>query len=136
MHAALNSAMLVWRHFTLSRYLVASIIAFVADTATFFLLLQMRVNISLASAIAYLLGVAVHWYISTHIVFPDKVKGGVTKQVQGLLFLGSAFLGLGITVAVITEMVAMGISPAIAKGCAVILSFGAVYAIRKWGIFR
>jgi putative flippase GtrA len=52
------------------------------------------------------------------------------------LFAGSALVGLGITVATVEILGRFGIEPIASKAVAIGISFVAVYAMRKWGVFR
>ena len=132
----MNSALHVWQRFTFTRYLAASVVALAFDVALFASLVALHSDPTVASAIGYCAGILVHWLVSANIVFPGKTRGGSAIHIQQALFAGSAFVGLAITVATVELLDRFGIHPVPAKGVAVGISFFAVYAMRKWGVFR
>ncbi|KAK0338906.1 hypothetical protein LTR94_036681, partial [Friedmanniomyces endolithicus] len=77
----------------------------------------------------YLVGLIVHWIISVRFVF--DLEGGPT-HVQRIGFIVSAAIGMGITMALVGVLSALGIAPALAKLLSVPVSFLSVYAIRKY----
>lgn len=91
---------------------------------------------SVSSAIGYSIGIIAHWAVSSNYVFIGKKKSGAKLQLQRALFAGSAVLGLAITIGVVQILTDLGSGPLLAKLCAVIVSFTAVYITRKWGVFR
>jgi putative flippase GtrA len=136
MQGAITSLLSLWHRFTLTRYFAASMLALGFDLASFWLLVQAGSNAAVASAASYSLGIVIHWMISADHVFIGKKREGAALHMQRALFAGSALLGLAITVAVVAAVTSAGSSPLIAKGAAVGISFFAVYAVRKWGVFR
>lgn len=136
MDRALASARSVWQQFTLTRYLAASVIALAFDLAVFGMGISLSFDPALASAIGYSVGIVVHWLVSAQYVFIGKRRDGAALQLQRALFAGSALVGLGITVGVVALASAGGAPAMAAKGAAVAISFFAVYALRKWGVFR
>ena len=136
MERAIHSALDIWHRFTLSRYLVASVAALAVDVAVYFALVGLNLSTAIASGVGYSAGIMVHWLISSQIVFVGKVREGIAKHLQRALFAGSALLGLGITVGVVAVLSNFGSDPATAKLVAIIVSFIAVYAVRKWGVFK
>ncbi len=133
---ALASARSVWQQFTLTRYLAASVVALLFDLSVFALGISLDFAPAFASAIGYCIGIVVHWLVSAQYVFVGKRRDGVALQLQRALFAGSALVGLGITVGVVALSSVVGVSAIAAKGIAVAISFFAVYALRKWGVFR
>ncbi|MBK8374303.1 GtrA family protein [Sphingorhabdus sp.] len=136
MDRALTSARTLWERFTFTRYLGASVVALGFDTSCFWLLVVAGMDATLASGIGYSLGIIIHWLVSANIVFPGKTREGAALLLQRALFAGSALMGLAITVAIVALMSAAGFHAIAAKGVAVGVSFFAVYAARKWGVFR
>ena len=134
MERAIASAMQLWQRFTITRYLVASIIALAFDVALFSSLVAVKVDPTLASAAGYCAGILVPWLGRAEMVF--KTREGAARHIQRALFAGSALAGLGITVATVEILGRAGIHPIPSKGAAVAVSFFAVYALRKWGVFR
>ena len=74
--------------------------------------------------------------VSANIVFTGKTRDGSALHVQRALFAGSALVGLGITVTTVELLGRLGIEPIASKAVAIGISFVAVYAMRKWGVFR
>jgi putative flippase GtrA len=126
----------IWNRFTLTRYLAASIVALAFDVAVFSTLLAVGVGAALSSALGYCAGIVIHWLVSSNFVFTGKTRTGSALQWQRILFAGSAFLGLAITVATVAILSSWGAHPVAAKAIAIIISFVAVYAARKWGVFK
>jgi len=122
--------------FSITRYLLASIVSLAFDVALFMVLVAFMTDPGWASAAGYTAGIVVHWLISSSFVFPGKTKDGAALQLQRLGFIGTAVLGLGITVSIVSSLTGFGILPVVAKGAAVFVSFFAVYAARKYGVFR
>ena len=118
--------------FTFTRYLLASIWALVADFALFMLLNHMGVPPAIAALGGYSGGLIVHGMISVLFVF--EMQGPATHA-QRIAFFVSALIGMAITMALVGGLSGLGAPPAIAKLMAVPVSFLAVYAIRKYGIF-
>jgi putative flippase GtrA len=136
MDRAIASALVLWHRFTITRYLAASVIALAFDVALFASLVALGIDPTIASAAGYCAGIVVHWLVSANIVFVGKTRDGTALQVQRALFAGSALVGLGITVATVEILGRLGTHPIPSKGVAIGISFVAVYAMRKWGVFR
>ena len=68
--------------------------------------------------------------------YPGKTRDGTALHLQRALFAGSALVGLGITVTTVELMGRLGVEPIASKAVAIGISFVAVYAMRKWGVFR
>lgn len=136
MDRAIASALVLWHRFTITRYLAASIIALAFDVALFSSLVAMALDPTLASAAGYCAGIVIHWLVSANIVFTGKTRDGAALHIQRALFAGSALVGLGITVATVEILGRVGVHPIPSKGVAIGISFVAVYAMRKWGVFR
>ncbi len=135
MDRAIASALVLWHRFTITRYLAASIIALAFDVALFASLVGLAVDPTIASAAGYCAGIVVHWMVSANIVFTGKTRNGTALHIQRALFAGSALVGLGITVLTVELLGRIGLHPIPAKATAVGVSFTAVYAMRKWGVF-
>lgn len=115
-----------------ARYLLASIAALACDFATFLILDHGGAAPMIAALGGYLVGLIVHWVISVRFVF--DLTGGPT-HVQRIGFVVSAVIGMGITMALVGALSAVGVVPAVAKLLSVPVSFLSVYAIRKYGLF-
>jgi len=122
--------------FSITRYLLASIVSLAFDVALFMVLVTLSVGAGIASAIGYSVGIIVHWLISSSFVFPGKKREGAALQFQRLGFIATALLGLAITVGIVEWMTALGSLPVVAKGAAIFVSFFAVYITRRFGVFR
>ncbi|PHR16556.1 MAG: polysaccharide biosynthesis protein GtrA [Sphingopyxis sp.] len=122
--------------FSITRYLLASVVSLAFDVALFMVLVAFMVDPGWASAAGYSAGIVVHWFISSSFVFPGKARGGAALHLQRLGFIGTAVLGLGITVSMVSGLSSAGVQPVMAKAAAVAVSFFAVYLTRKYGVFR
>ncbi len=120
------------------RYLVVSFGALAVDLGLFLLLLYGGMISAIAAAIGYSAGIVVHWFLTSRKVFGDRVSGkGTTERLhQKILFLVSALLGLGITMAIVGVCDALGLDPRIAKIIAIGVSFQITYILRNVVIFR
>jgi putative flippase GtrA len=133
---ALPGPLAVLNRFSITRYLLASIVSLAFDVALFMVLVAFMFDPGISSAVGYSAGIVVHWLISSSFVFPGKTRDGTALQLQRLGFIGTAILGLGITVSTVSWLTDMGALPVVAKGVAVFISFFAVYLTRKYGVFR
>tara|TARA_R110001606_G_scaffold53170_6_gene131350 strand:+ start:895 stop:1347 length:453 start_codon:yes stop_codon:yes gene_type:complete len=122
--------------FSITRYLLASVVSLAFDVALFMILVAFLVDPGWASAAGYSAGIIIHWLISSNFVFPGKSRDGAALHLQRIGFIGTALLGLGITVTIVSWLVGVGILPVLAKAAAVAVSFFAVYFTRKYGVFR
>ena len=125
------------RDFQLARYLLASVGALAVDVGAFLGLMAMGVAPAPASAIGYSLGILAHWLLSSRTVFQETVaSGGAARTRQKALFVISAFIGLGLTTAIVGVGDWVGIDPRLAKAAAIIVSFTATWLIRSRIVFR
>lgn len=115
-----------------ARYLLASICALSSDFIVFLALDHGGAASMIAALGGYAVGLIIHWIISTRFVF--DLYGGPTHR-QRIGFVASAAVGMGLTMALVGALSAVGVIPAIAKLASVPASFLSVYAIRKYGIF-
>jgi len=118
--------------FMLARYLLASVCALSSDMILFLGLSHAGVAPVPSAFLGYAAGLVVHWIISSRYVF--AVRGEATHA-QRVGFVASALVGMGLTMATVGGLSAAGVAPALAKLASVPLSFFAVYAIRKYGVF-
>ncbi|MGH6650367.1 MAG: GtrA family protein [Sphingopyxis sp.] len=135
--AGLGQRLLARLHrITYLRYIGASAFALAADMGLFLLLLAGGWHAAAASAISYSAGIAVHWLISTRLVFVAGAQTrGIERARQKALFLGSALAGLGITVGIVWAGDAFGLDPRLAKLAAIAISFQTTYVLRKAIVF-
>ncbi len=122
--------------FSFTRYLLASVVSLAFDMALFMMLVALTTDATWASALGYSAGIVVHWMISASFVFPGKTRQGLAKQMQQAGFVGSALVGLAVTVGIVELATDAGAVPLFAKILAVGTSFLVTYAIRKYGVFR
>lgn len=119
------------------RYLLASVGALSVDMGSFLLLLSAQVAAAPASAAGYSLGILAHWLLSSRTVFADSVAaGGRDRHLQKVGFVGSAFMGLGLTTLIVGAGDAAGIDPRLAKVVAIAVSFAATWIVRSRYVFR
>lgn len=122
---------------TLTRYLGASVVALGADLASYLLLLRAGLAPVPASALAYGLGLVVHWLMSARMVFADRIAAHAAGRLrQKLLFALSALAGLAVTTGAVGALSALGIAPSLAKLVAVGLSFAATWFLRVHLVFQ
>jgi putative flippase GtrA len=116
-----------------ARYLVASVVALAVDVAVYTLLVQAAVVPSGAGAAGYLVGLLVHYRLSAGWVF----RGGDRRVVPTLAkFAVSGLIGLLTTAAIIAALTMSGLAGAlVAKAIAVVVSFVAVFLIRRIYVF-
>ncbi|MGE4321907.1 MAG: GtrA family protein [Sphingobium sp.] len=118
--------------FMFARYLLASLCALAVDMLLFLALSHLGAPPVAAAFGGYAGGLAVHWAISVRFVF---AVGCDVSYAQRLGFVASALLGMAITMAIVGGLAAIGTVPAVAKILSVPVSFFAVYAMRKYGVF-
>lgn len=127
-----------FRQLTYMRYLVVSVAALAIDLGLFLLLLKAGMMAVAASAVGYSLGILVHWLLSSRKVFHDRVseRGSAERMQQKAMFVMSALLGLGVTIAIVGLADWLGLDPRIAKLVAIGVSFQLTYFLRNILIFR
>jgi putative flippase GtrA len=117
--------------FMIARYLLASICALSLDMALFLGLSRAGLPNAIAATGGYGAGLLLHWVISTRFVFACERP----SHTQRIAFVASAAVGLLVTIIIIEFLSRLGLGQAISKLFAIPVSFGAVYAIRKYGVF-
>lgn len=121
----------------LIRYLLASVGALAVDFGSFLVLLALGMLAAPASALGYSLGIVAHWLLSSRAVFHDSVAArGRDRTRQKALFVGSALVGLALTIAIVGSADGAGIDPRIAKLAAIAASFTATWMLRAKVVFR
>lgn len=119
----------------LSRYTVVSAMALGLDFAVYMMLVEFGWRASLAGALGYVHGLLLHFALSTRIVF-DSAASQKSQMRLFVEFAASGLVGLALTafvIAVATEILHLGALPA--KGAAVVLSFLAVFLLRRSVVF-
>ncbi len=120
------------------RYIGASVLALATDAGLFLMLLAGGMTPVTASATGYIMGILVHWLVSSRLVFADgaAARGSGERNRQKALFVGSALVGLAITTAIVGGGSGLGLDPRLAKLAAIIVSFQATYMLRRHVVFR
>jgi putative flippase GtrA len=121
---------------TLARYLGASVVALGVDVGCYLLLLRVGLGAMAASALAYGLGIAVHWLLSSRAVFAGHVAApGRDRLRQQALFVGSALVGLVVTTLVVGALAMAGVDARAAKLAAIAFSFAVTWLLRERVVF-
>lgn len=121
---------------TYMRYATASVAALAVDMLGFLAMLQSGFAATVASAGGYLMGMLAHWMLSSRLVFHGGLAArGPARLRQKALFVGSALVGLLLTVAIVGLGEAAGLAPVLAKCAAIVVSFQATYLLRKTLVF-
>ncbi len=121
---------------TFLRYVGASAIALAGDVGLFNLFLLGGWLPVTAAAASYGAGIVIHWLISSRLVFVEGARtAGFDRVRQKGLFLGSAFVGLALTVAIVWAGDSAGLDANLAKLAAIGVSFVATYVLRKTLVF-
>ncbi len=117
-------------------YVAVSAAALGVDVALFLTLIAGGVLATLASGLGYCLGIFVHWFLSSRFVFGAQLAdNGAARTKQKGLFVGSALLGLGLTMLIVGVSAAAGFDPRAAKIVAIAVSFNVTYLLRKVVVF-
>jgi putative flippase GtrA len=122
----------------LPRYFLASLVALAVDYGIYLALLRFSGSLSPAQAAApaYIAGAVVHYFISRRFVFPE---GWLHRHQLGefALFILSGLLGAALTSAVVWAVSSIpGAGIHWPKIAAIVVSFTATYAVRKFLVFR
>ena len=119
----------------LGRYTVVSGAALLLDFALFLSLIRLGVAPTLAGVAGYAVGLALHYGLSARFVF-DAARAGKPHARLFSEFALTGLAGLVITAAVISVATGVaGLAPVLAKALAAILSFVAVYLMRRQIVF-
>jgi len=122
---------------TVARYVSSSMVALCADTASFLAFLQFGMSPALSAATGFLLGIAVHWLVSSRVMFADDVAArGPDRRRQQALFVASALVGLALTTIIVGGAASFAINPRLAKLVAVGVSFVTTSGLRHLFVFR
>jgi putative flippase GtrA len=119
-----------------TRYIGASAASLGVDFAIFMAALSLGIPPALAAAGGYIAGIACHWLISSRMVFTGQIASTAAgRRQQQAMFVLSALVGLGITTAIVGLGTRYGLDPRLAKGVAIVVSFQAIYVLRKKIVF-
>lgn len=118
------------------RYIFASALALGVDMALFLAAMALGIPAVASAAIGYVAGVAAHWLVSTRLVFIGRVADqGTGRRQQQVLFLGSALVGLAVTMAIVGIGQVLALDPRLAKLFAIGVSFQVTYLLRQKLVF-
>lgn len=118
----------------LPRYGVVSAIALAIDMAIFLALTATGTDATLAAILGYGIGLIVHYRLSRRYVFSRAVLKSSPRLFGE--FAASGVIGLVITAAIVAGLHdGLDIAPVLAKGVAVVVSFLAVYFLRRGYVF-
>ncbi len=121
---------------TYVRYVVASGGALGIDMALFMAALALAMAPASAAALGYCAGILAHWLMSSRAVFVGQLaEKGIARRQQQALFLGSALVGLAITVAIVGLGHRLAVDARLAKLVAIGVSFQATYLLRRKLVF-
>ncbi|MGD9980845.1 MAG: GtrA family protein [Hyphomonadaceae bacterium] len=119
-----------------ARYVMVSATALAIDTLITLNLAWAGVAPALSAAAGYVIGLALHWVLSTRFVFAAELgESHGARARQAALFFASGVGGLAVTVAAFTTAMTLGVPALISKASAVAVSFCVVYLIRRHLIF-
>jgi putative flippase GtrA len=122
---------------TVARYVSSSAVALCADTGSFLVFLQCGMAPALAAAVGFMIGIAVHWVVSSRVMFADGVAAaGPDRRRQQVLFVAAALVGLALTTLIVGGAAAYAINPRWAKLVAVAISFVTTSGLRHLFVFR
>lgn len=123
------------RSLTWSRYLAVSIAALAVDLCLFLMLARGGAPLPVVSALSYGAGIAVHWALSSRLVFAGDLRAaGAARTGQQALFVLSALVGLALTMAIVSGL-GLLVDARLAKLIAVGVSFQVTYLLRSRIVF-
>ena len=118
------------------RYVLVSAAALAVDTLITLNLTWSGFAPSLSAAAGYIIGLTLHWALSTRFVFAAELGADSRARArQAALFMLSGLGGLAVTVATFSTAMNFGVAASVAKAFAVAVSFCIVYLIRRHVIF-
>jgi putative flippase GtrA len=119
----------------LNRYTIVSALSLALDFAVYLALTNAGYRAMLAGIAGYAVGMLLHFSLSTRYVFRRRASGKSDARLFSE-FMVSGLAGILITAVVITVATeAFGLSPLLAKVCAVAVSFIAVFLLRRAVVF-
>lgn len=120
-----------------ARYTLASAVALAADTGSFLAMLHAGVPPVTAAAIGFILGIAVHWLVSSRVFFVEDVAADARDRGrQRTQFIAVSLIGLALTTVIVGVAAHLGINPRFAKLVAVVVSFVTTSGLRHIFVFR
>jgi putative flippase GtrA len=129
---ALNSQDFIMQ---VSRYGLVSVVCLACDFVIFLALTKAGVLAALAGAAGYIFGLALHFVLSTMLVF-DATRSQKSMRRLFAEFAASGGIGLILTAGIITIMLGrLHATPSMAKLSAVVVSFAVVFLLRRTLVF-
>jgi len=117
------------------RYSLVSALALGCYVTLYMLLIKGGLRAALAGALGYLLGIAVHYVLSSAWVFPDRAGARRTAPTFAK-FLGTGLIGLAMTAVIIDVLTGNGIAGAfMAKAAAAAATYVTVFLLRRLYVF-
>lgn len=117
------------------RYLFVSVAALGWDLATYAVLIANALTPVAAGALGYLVGLVIHYALSTRWVFPDA-DGQRQAASTFAKFVATGLFGLAVTAGIIEALTRSGAAgPFTARGVAVVGTSIAVFALRRTYVF-
>lgn len=118
------------------RYVAASAAALGIDFGSFLVALSLGTPPAMAAALGYTIGIAVHWLLSSRVVFLGRLAAvGASRRQQQALFVVTGLIGLGLTTGIVGVGTWYGFDPRLAKGMAIVVSFQTAYLLRRKIVF-
>ncbi len=121
---------------TYLRYVAVSGTALALDSGSFLALIGGGMPPVAAAGIGYTLGIAAHWWLSSRAVFADRMRPTLAGQrAQAALFVLTALVGLGLTMAIVGTGHALGLDARVAKLIAIAVAFQTTWLLRRRIVF-
>lgn len=118
------------------RYVAVSAAALALDVAAVVTLVAGQLPPVAAAGIGYISGLALHWLLSSRLIFADRIRaseGG--RRAQLVLFVISALVGLALTMAIVGVGTTLGSPLLVAKGVAIAVAFQSTWLLRRHIVF-
>lgn len=136
MSAKLSWGLAILRSSRLPRYMAASSVALAVDMGCYLTLMALNMPPTPAAALAYSAGIAMHWLLSSRLVFiGDVAARGRARATQKLQFVLSALAGLALTTLLVGAGAVLGADPRLSKLVAVAASFLLTWLLRRHMVF-
>jgi putative flippase GtrA len=116
-------------------YTVVSAIAWLVDVAVlYFAAMSLGMPHYLSAAIGYTVGLLVHYLLSVRFVFVYRKMAGQWRS-EALVYLLTGLLGVVLSAAIVHAGSLLGLPLIISKVIATVITFVAVFAVRKIVLF-
>ena len=115
-------------------YLLASVVALASDVGVLAALVHLGVDNVPAAVAGYCVGLAIHYALATRFVFAHRRYRDV-RAVEGGLYALTGVVGLAMSASIVWLGDFAGLHLAVSKAIAVVASFAAIFALRRWLLF-